>query len=72
MATLNLKPTHKAVRDYYAALEGFAQLGVRHEGAVRVAFQGLLEHCARQKRWTLVPEYAVRTGRGRRIVVDGR
>ena len=38
---------------------------------MRAAFQGLLEHCARQCRWTLVPEFGVSTGRGRRIVVDG-
>ena len=59
MSTLNLKPTHKPVKDYYAALERFAQLGVRHESAVRAAFQTLLESCARQCGWTLVPEYAI-------------
>ena len=71
MPTLNLKPTHKPVKSYYAALDQFARLGVTHETAVRAAFQTLLEHCARQCRWTLVPEYGVSTGRGRRIVVDG-
>ena len=71
MPTLNLKPTHKPVKTYYAALDQFAKLGVTHETAVRAAFQTLLEHCARQCKWTLVPEYGVRTGRGKRIVVDG-
>ena len=71
MPTLNLKPTHKSVKSYYAALDQFARLDVTHETAVRAAFQGLLEHCARQCRWTLVPEFGVSTGRGRRIVVDG-
>ncbi len=71
MPTLNLKPTHKPVKSYYAALAQFARLSVTHETAVRAAFQGLLEHCARQCRWTLVPEVGVSTGRGRRIVVDG-
>ena len=71
MPTLNLKPTHKSVKAYYSALDRFAQLNVTHETAVRAAFQTLLEHCARQCRWTLVPEYGVSTGRGRRIVVDG-
>ncbi len=71
MPTLNLKPTHKSVKSYYATLDQFAKLGVTHETAVRAAFQGLLEHCARQCRWTLVPEVGVSTGRGRRIVVDG-
>ena len=71
MPTLNLKPTHKPVKAYYAALAQFAKLDVTHETAVRAAFQGLLAHCARQCRWTLVPEFGVSTGRGRRIVVDG-
>ena len=43
MPTLNLKPTHKSVKSYYAALDRFAQLGVTHESAVRAAFQTLLE-----------------------------
>ena len=71
MPTLNLKPTHKPVKAYYAALEQFARLGVTHETAVRTAFQALLEQCARQCGWTLVPEYALNAGRGRRIVIDG-
>jgi len=71
MPTLNLKPTHKPIKTYYTALDQFAKLGVTHETAVRAAFQGLLENCARQCKWTLVPEYGVSTGRGKRIVVDG-
>ena len=71
MPTLNLKPTHKPVKSYYAALDQFAKLGVTHETAVRAAFQALLENCARQCKWTLVPEFGVSTGRGKRIVVDG-
>jgi predicted helicase len=60
MPTLALKPTHKAVATYYDALAKFAKLGVKHEGAVRSAFQELLEHCARQFDWKLVPEYAIK------------
>ena len=71
MPTLNLKPTHKPVKSYYAALDQFAQLGITHETAVRAAFQSLLEHCARQCGWTLVPEHAISTRRNKRIVVDG-
>ncbi len=57
---LNLKPTHKAVATYYDALARFRNLGVKHETAVRSAFQELLEHCARQFDWKLVPEYAIK------------
>ena len=31
MPILNLKPTHKSVKAYYAALEQFAKLDVTHE-----------------------------------------
>ncbi|MDE0077012.1 MAG: N-6 DNA methylase [Caldilineaceae bacterium] len=71
MPTLNLKPSHKPIKSYYAALDRFANLGVTHETAVRAAFQDLLQHCARQAGWTLVPEHAVNPRRGRRIIVDG-
>ena len=71
MPTLNLKPTHKPIKAYYAALDRFARLGVTHETAVRAAFQTLLETCARQAGWTLVPEFALNTRRNKRIVVDG-
>ena len=71
MATLNLKPTHKPIKDYYAALDQFNRLGVTHETAVRSAFQSLLQHCARQFNWTLVPEHSMASVRNKRIAVDG-
>ena len=42
MPTLNLKPTHKPIKSYYAAIDQFAQIGVTHETAVRAAFQDLI------------------------------
>ena len=71
MPTLNLKPSHKSVKDYYAALGRFTHLNVTRETAVRSAFQSLLEHCARQPRWTLVPEHTVNPRASRRVIVDG-
>ncbi len=68
---LNLKPTHKAVVIYYEALAQFEKLGVKHEGAVRSAFQELLEHCARQFGWKLVPEYAIKRKGKPDATVDG-
>jgi predicted helicase len=41
-------------------LAKFAKLGIKHETAVRSAFQELLEHCARQFDWKLVPEYRIK------------
>ena len=71
MQTLELKPAHKPVQNYYAALRQFEELGVRHESAVRSAFQSLLAHCARQHDWTLVPEWEIRRPRRMPLRVDG-
>jgi len=68
---MNLKPIHKAVKDYYVALDQFARLGITHEGAVRSACQYLLESCARQEKWTLITEYSMTGLRNKRISVDG-
>ncbi len=71
MPTLNLKPTHKPIKNYYAALDQFNRLGVTHETAVRSAFQSLLQHCAQKLKWTLVPEHSMNAPRNKRIAVDG-
>ena len=51
MRTLALKPTHKRIAAYHASLADFAKLGVKHETAVRAAFQALLEEspCERSR-----------------------
>ena len=71
MAGLSLKPTHKPVAAYYDALAQFERLGVKHEGAVRSAFQSLLEHCARQAGRTLIPKYQIKRKGGNLLVPDG-
>jgi hypothetical protein len=71
MPTLELKPNHKPVQHYYTALRQFDDLGVSHEGAMKSAFHGLLDHCARQHDWTLVPEWEIRRPRQFPIRVDG-
>ena len=46
-------------------------MGATHEGAVRSAFQSLLQGCAQKFDWTLVPEHSMTGVENRRIVVDG-
>jgi hypothetical protein len=70
MERLSLRPTHKAVQNYYQALKEFEALGVSHEGAVRTAFQDLLETCGKQFGWKLVPEW-IRRDKARSIRIDG-
>ena len=71
MTPIHLKPAHKAVKAYYDAILQFDKLGVKHEGAVRSAFQDLLEHCARQAGRALVPEYQLKRKAGRPLEPDG-
>ena len=71
MPNLNLKPNHKAVRDYYATLREYDKHDIRHEGAVSSPFETLLHACAKQVNATLVPQYTMRVPQGNRIVIDG-
>lgn len=70
MLTLNLKPTHKAVKAYYDEISTLAHLDFYDEGAVSPAFAALLRHCGHQYNWTLVEKYGMDRG-GRPIKVDG-
>jgi len=40
--SFTVKPTHKTIQTYYAALKAYADQDVGHEGAVRTDFQNLL------------------------------
>ena len=52
----NIKPTHKPIKNYYAELKEYDSIGANHEGAVRTAFQNLLQHYCRQADLILVCE----------------
>ena len=49
----------KDIRDYYAALDAYAEQGVTHEGALRSAFQNLLAETGRRAGWTLIPDLTI-------------
>ena len=71
MPKLNLKPSHKAIRDYYTTLQQYEKHAITHEGAVSSPFDTLLQTCAKQVNATLVPQYTMHTSKGNRIVIDG-
>ena len=71
MPRLNLKPNHKAVRDYYTTLQQYDKHDITHEGAVSSPFDTLLHTCAKQVNGTFVPQYPMRTAADNRIVIDG-
>jgi len=66
----SIKPSHKAVKEYYSALEAYSQQDVEHEGALRTAFQNLLDLCGRKIGWTLIPEQPLDV-KGHKIRPDG-
>jgi predicted helicase len=57
MSLFPLKPTHKPVLAYYAALQQFQLHGHTTEGNTRSAFADLLKKCASPYDWHLVEEY---------------
>ena len=71
MSDLNIKSTHKPIKTYYAELKEYDQIGAEHEGAVRTAFQNLLQYYSRQAGLILVCEKTHYTPEKRRITPDG-
>ena len=71
MPALNIKPTHKPIKNYYAELKEYEKIGAEHEGAVRTAFQNLLQYYCRQADLILVCEKTRYTPQKRRIQIDG-
>jgi hypothetical protein len=71
MIAVNVKPSDKLLKDYYAALGQYRQLNLAHEGTVRSAFQAVLRGYGKRLEWTLAPEYSIQIAKGKRIVVDG-
>ena len=71
MPDLNIKTTHKSIKNYYTELEKYAQLGEENEGTVRAAFQNLLQHYCGQSDLTLLCEKSRYTPEKRRITPDG-
>ncbi|MYK17393.1 DEAD/DEAH box helicase, partial [Candidatus Poribacteria bacterium] len=71
MPDLNIKPTHKPIKTYYAELEKYTQLGAENEGTVRAAFQNLLQHYCHQSDLTLLCEKTHYTPEKRRVTPDG-
>jgi predicted helicase len=71
MQKLNLKSSHKTITDYYNSLQGLESINVSNETSIRQTFQGLLHHCAKQFKWTLIPEWKIKREGKSPISVDG-
>ena len=69
MPAATLKPNHKGIQAYYAALETYKEHRVKHEGALETAFSRLLADTGRLYHWTLVPKLHQKNGKS--IYPDG-
>src|SRR5690349_12374295 len=65
-----IKPSQKAIREYYQTLQDYGARGARHEGALETAFQCLLADTARRIGWALIPKQRVRLN-GTSVFPDG-
>lgn len=70
MKSLNLKASHKSVKDYYEALSNFSGRGISHEGAVSPAFAALLRICGAQFGQTLIEKSPYKHN-GHNLIIDG-
>src|ERR1035437_9368386 len=71
MPLLEIKPSHKPIKQYYAALEEFDKQGVKKETSVRAAFQEVLTTYARKMKWSFTAEYGVMLTNKNKGSVDG-
>ena len=71
MEKINIKPTHKPIRDYYDALKQYDRHNITHEGAVSNSFAFLLATYAKRIGGTLEPQHTMHGPKGNRIVIDG-
>ncbi|MDZ4723203.1 MAG: type ISP restriction/modification enzyme [candidate division Zixibacteria bacterium] len=68
--TTRIKPTHKAIKNYYSAIEAFKGQRITYELAIKTAFQSLLSETGRSSKWTLIPELQRRNGY-KSVIPDG-
>ncbi|MDZ4746508.1 MAG: type ISP restriction/modification enzyme [bacterium] len=68
---LDIKPTHKPIKEYFTELEAFATHGHTNEMTVRNAFQDLLQHYSRKLSWQFIEEYPIKRKGRRDASVDG-
>ena len=71
MSIFPLKPTHKSVKDYYAALAEFQKHGHNTEGNTRSAFADLLKKSSSPYGWHLVESLPFRGTGKQRLIADG-
>ncbi len=68
---LEIKPTHKPIKEYFDELERILAHGHDNEMSVRNAFQDLLQTLSKKVQWQFIEEYAIKRKGRRDASVDG-
>jgi len=71
MQKLNIKPTHKVIKNYYSELKKLKNLNQDNEGAVSPFFANILRFYARQFKWTLIEQFSTVNQLNKTIRPDG-
>lgn len=65
-----IKPTHKAIKQYYQSLREYQAYDVKNEGAVETAFSHLLAATSRTIRWQLLPKQPLQLKDKKSVIPD--
>ncbi|NQV17318.1 MAG: N-6 DNA methylase [Armatimonadetes bacterium] len=68
---MNIKSTHKVIKEYYSEIRKLKKLDQDNEGAVSPFFANILRFYARQFKWTLIEQYSTIGYRNSTIRPDG-
>jgi len=71
MPRLNLKPTHKIIKNFYQEMAALSELNISTEGSVAPAFASILRHCAGQYDLQFVEQYPLNRDGKRPLRTDG-
>ena len=68
---LDIKPTHKPIKEYFEELAAFDKHGQFNEMTIRNAFQDLLQTYTKKIGWQFIEEYTIQRKGRRNASIDG-
>ena len=69
--SIDIKPNHKPIKEYYEELASFEKHGHSNEMTVRNAFQDLLQTYTKKIGWQFIEEYTIKRKDRKNASVDG-
>ena len=69
--SIDIKPNHKPIKEYYEELASFEKQGLSNEMTVRNAFQDILQSYTKKIRWQFIEEYTIKRKDLKNATFDG-